>query len=81
VYNLMHILPLNLFKSFVEHLVTKGEAINVDQALDEINIHHPKRLEATWPSSCAIFYIGEHKNSIFFALVSTLLHGASKTWS
>lgn len=52
VYDSMHILPFNLFKSFVEHLITEGEAANVDQVLDEINAHCPKRLGARWPSGC-----------------------------
>jgi hypothetical protein len=30
VYDSMHILPFNVFKSVVEHLVTEGEAANVD---------------------------------------------------
>ena len=46
VYDSMHILPLNIFKSFVEQLVSKGEALAIDEALDEISIHRPKRLGA-----------------------------------
>jgi hypothetical protein len=53
VYDSMHILPLNMFKSFVELLVTEGEAANVDQALDEISPYRPKRLGARWPLGCA----------------------------
>ena len=40
VYDSMHILSLNLFKSFVEQLVSEGEAVAIDEALDEISTHH-----------------------------------------
>ena len=49
----MHIFPLNLFKSFMDHLVSEGEALVIDEALDEISIQRPKRLGARWPTGCA----------------------------
>ena len=50
VYNTMHILPLNLFKGFVEHLVQKGLARELDIAIQEITKYRPKLLGARWPS-------------------------------
>ena len=46
----MHILPLNLFKGFVEHLVQKGLAHELDIAIQEITKYRPKLLGARWPS-------------------------------
>lgn len=50
VYDTMHILPLNIFKSFVEHLVQRGLARQIDVALREITIYRPKQLGSRWPS-------------------------------
>ena len=50
VYDTMHILPLNLFKSFVEHLVQKGLAPELDIAIQEITKYRAKLLGARWPS-------------------------------
>ena len=46
----MHILPLNLFKTFVEHLVQKGLAKKLDVALRDIIMLRPKKLGSKWPS-------------------------------
>ena len=46
VYDTMHILPLNLFKSFVEHLVQKGLARELDTAIQKITKYRPKLLRA-----------------------------------
>jgi hypothetical protein len=50
VYDSMHILPLNIFKSFVEHLVQRGLAREMDVALGEITNSRPKNLGSRWPS-------------------------------
>ena len=50
VYDAMHILPLNLFKTFVEHLVQKGLAKELDVALRDITMLRPKKLGSRWPS-------------------------------
>jgi hypothetical protein len=39
VYDSMHILPLNLFKDFLEQTISGRMAIGVDRALHEINNH------------------------------------------
>ena len=44
----MHILPLNLFKTFVEHLIQKGLAKELDVALHDITILRPKKLGFRW---------------------------------
>lgn len=49
----MHILPLNLFKFFVEELIRKSRATDLDRALEEITIHRPKQLGARWPTNCS----------------------------
>jgi hypothetical protein len=53
VYNSMHILPLNLFKGFLEQSISEGRAADVDRALNEISTHRPKQLGARWPSDCS----------------------------
>ena len=34
-------------------MVSKDEALAIDEALDEISIHRPKRFGARWPTGCA----------------------------
>ena len=53
VYDSMHILPLNLFKNFVEQLMNEGRAVSVDNSLNELRNHHPQQLGAKWPYDCS----------------------------
>jgi hypothetical protein len=53
VYDSMHILPLNIFKSFVDHMIHLGRAEDLDTAINEITEYRPKELGARWPRDCS----------------------------